>query len=100
MTEEPIRRSDALRVSGPASRRDVGKLAAVGLVVCCGLPLLISAGVLAAIGGVLRSPWVIAAGLALAVSATAYARARRRAGSCSCDAPHTGPVTGKRDAKA
>lgn len=68
------------------SDRDIGIMAALGLAVCCGLPLLLTAGAIAAIGGFLRSPWVIAAGLVLAISAVAYARARRRAG-CACELP-------------
>ncbi|EWT04135.1 hypothetical protein N864_15605 [Intrasporangium chromatireducens Q5-1] len=35
------------------------------MVACCALPALIAGGVLAGIGGFLRNPWVIGAGIAL-----------------------------------
>lgn len=50
------------------------------VVLCCGLPLVLAGGALAGIGGHLRSPWTVAAGIAvvLAVAAAAIAGAHRR----------------------
>lgn len=52
----------------------LGAGAALLMVACCALlPLLVAGGAIAGIGGVLRNPWVIGAGvtlLALAVLAT------------------------------
>ena len=45
---------------------------------CCGLPLLIAAGALGAVGSVLGNPWVIAAALVLAAVTMARALLRRR----------------------
>jgi mercuric ion transport protein len=39
------------------------------MIACCVLPLLIAGGALAGIGGFMRSPWVIAAGVLLVVVA-------------------------------
>lgn len=78
----------------PASSRDLGLLAAVGIAVCCGLPLLIGAGALAAAGGVLGSPAVIAAGVALAVGTVVWFARRRRAGHAACCPPQTARPAG------
>lgn len=60
-----------------------GMLATIGLgaamLVCCALPLLLAAGALGALAGVLRSPWLLAA--AAAVVAIALAVAVRHARS-------------------
>ena len=68
-------------------------MAVVAMVTCCALPALVSAGVLATIGGVLRNPLMIAiAGLVLA-GAVAYARRllRRSRGYAVSDAADTPP---------
>jgi hypothetical protein len=65
-----------------------GPLLAIGAVVavaiCCGLPVLVAAGVLAVVGGVLGNPWVIAAAAALALGTFTYFvyRGRVRAAAC------------------
>ncbi len=61
-----------------------GPLAAVGvgaaLVVCCALPLLLAAGALGALGGVLWNPWLLAGAAAVVVAtlAVTVTRVRRR----------------------
>ena len=63
---------------------DLGVLAAIGLAVCCGLPLLVGAGVLTTVGAVLRNPIVIAGGVAaLAWFAWRPLARRRRAARCA-----------------
>ncbi len=65
----------------------VGKLLAGFLalhVVCCGLVLLLGAGVLSSAGTLLGSPLLIAGGLgALAVGSLRMVRRRRRAACCT-----------------
>ncbi|MFD4190513.1 hypothetical protein [Amycolatopsis thermoflava] len=64
-----------------------GGLAAAGLgllmVLCCAGPALIAGGALGALGGAVRNPWLIAAGVLMVLAAVGYAllrRARRRSG--------------------
>ena len=60
----------------------LGLLALVALVACCAAPLLISAGMLAAVGAWLCNAFVIALAAATAAVAVVYALYRRR------NAPH------------
>lgn len=59
------------------------RLIGVGLAVavCCGLPVLLAGGVLAAVGGVVGNPVVILAGLAVGAG---FWRNRRRDGGATC----------------
>lgn len=59
----------------------LGVLALVALVVCCAAPLLISAGVLAAVGAWLCNAIVIAVAAVLVGAAVFYALHRRRRGA-------------------
>ena len=59
-------------------RGGLGILALVALVACCAAPLLISAGVLAALGAWLCNAFVIALAAATAAVAVLYASYRRR----------------------
>lgn len=68
----------------------LGAMAAVALVVCCALPALIGAGVLATLGGVLRSPPIIVAGIVVLVGAVGYAY-RRRQRDRACASPISEP---------
>jgi hypothetical protein len=52
------------------------------LVVCCALPVLIAGGVLAGLGGVLGSPWLIGLGVLVVAAAVALTMTRNRHGSC------------------
>ncbi|GAA3573895.1 hypothetical protein GCM10022222_67830 [Amycolatopsis ultiminotia] len=65
----------------PGSEGTRTALAAAGFLLlpllCCGLPLLIAAGALGAVGSVLGNPWVIGAA-AVVVLATGVWFARRR----------------------
>lgn len=74
------------RSGPPPSDRGLGLLAALAVGLCCGLPLLVSAGVVAAAGGFLGHPVVIGAGLALALAGLASWRTRRSRG-CRFEAP-------------
>lgn len=64
----------------PSPVRDV--LAALGLgallVVCCALPVLLAAGTLGALGGLLGSPWLLAGAAVLAMAAAVVTMARHR----------------------
>ena len=63
----------------PPSRAGFLGLLAVGLGVCCGLPLLISIGLLGALAGLSIGAWVlVAAGLALVVVGVIRGRSRAR----------------------
>jgi len=66
----------------PSSGVGFGLMAVVAIVTCCALPVLISAGVLATIGGVVRNPLIIVAATLVLGGAVAYALRRR-----SCDRP-------------
>jgi hypothetical protein len=65
----------------PGSEGKRTALAAAGFlllpILCCGLPLLIAAGALGAVGSVLGNPWVIAAAVALLIGLLPW-RLRRR----------------------
>lgn len=65
--------------------------AVVGLlmVACCALvPIFVAGGALAAIGGALRSPWVIGAGVAFVLAALIFAVGRsHRHDDRACCAP-------------
>ncbi|MGG5752833.1 hypothetical protein ACQ3I4_09430 [Zafaria sp. Z1313] len=50
-------------------------------VLCCGLPLLIAAGALGAVGSFLGNPWVILAAVALAVTVLLWTLRRRQPGT-------------------
>lgn len=67
-----------------------GILAAIAMVSCCALPVLVAAGALASLGGLIRNPFVVLAGLALAGAAVVYAVGRRREGS-ACPPPVDDP---------
>jgi hypothetical protein len=68
----------------PGSQGKRTALAAAGFlllpVLCCGLPLLIAAGALGAVGSVLGNPWVIGAAVVVILAAVAWF-ARRRTGA-------------------
>lgn len=70
--------------SGPSGVL-LGSGAALFMVVCCAGPALIAAGALGALGGWLRSPWLIGAALTLLAAAVLWTMARRRKGSDSTD---------------
>jgi len=73
-----------------------GVMAAVALVACCALPALIGAGVLATIGGVLRNPLIIGAGIVVLAGAVGYAWRRQRRGQV-CAPPTNEPAATERD---
>jgi hypothetical protein len=50
------------------------------LVVCCALPVLIAGGVLAGLGGVLGSPWLLGLGVLVVAAAVAFTMTRNRHG--------------------
>jgi hypothetical protein len=67
----------------PTNTEPGGKRAALAIVgivllplLCCGLPLLITAGALGAIGSILGDPWVITAAIVLVVGGVLW-RLRR-----------------------
>ncbi len=64
----------------PSSGARFGLMAVVAMVTCCALPALISAGVLAATGGVLGNPLILAAAALVLGGAVAYAVRRLRGG--------------------
>ena len=70
-------------------RESTGGLIALGVVgmgVCCGLPVLLSAGLLGALAGIGRGSWlVIAAGLLF--TAVGAARWYQRRDQPACDTP-------------
>lgn len=80
--------------SRETSERQIGLLAVVGVAVCCGLPVVVGAGALAAIGGVLCNLWVITAAVVLAVVTIAYFSRRRRAPGADCCPPPPSPAAG------
>ncbi|GAA3137029.1 hypothetical protein GCM10010530_66550 [Kribbella aluminosa] len=57
------------------------------MIVCCAGPVLIAAGALAGVGGLLGNPWVIAAAGFLVVAAVTAVVRRRRAGRDECCPP-------------
>lgn len=64
----------------PSHDRDLVAALGVGvlLVICCTLPVLLAAGALGALGGVLGSPWLLAAAGLLIVAAVVIVVARHR----------------------
>lgn len=77
-----------------------GVLAALAVVACCALPLLVSAGLLTGAGAVLRSPYLLFAGLAAAAGAAGHARRRqrrRRGLTCGAPVPTAAPVLKRKD---
>jgi mercuric ion transport protein len=75
-----------------------GLLVAAGagllLIACCAGPALIAGGALAGIGGFLRSPWVIAAGVLLVVVAVlAVPRRHKQDNDCCEPDPSTNEST-------
>jgi uncharacterized iron-regulated membrane protein len=64
-------------------------VATVGIVLlpllCCGLPLLITAGTLGAIASVLGSPWVIAVAIVLVLGVVLWRHRRRAATTTRTD---------------
>lgn len=81
-------------MSDNGSRSDgfVGVLA-LGMIACCGLPLLLGAGIaISAAGLAFGSLAVLAAGIALAVWGW-----RRRQNSEHCDVPADEPLSARRD---
>ena len=83
-------------MSERTSGAGLGVMAAVALVACCALPALIGAGLLATIGGVLRNPLIILAGVVLLVGAVGYAWRRHRRGQV-CAPPTTEPSVTERE---
>jgi hypothetical protein len=69
---------------GGPNGRTWAAVAGVGtlLVVCCALPVLIAGGVLAGLGGVLGSPWLIGLGVLVVAAAVAFTMTRNRHDSC------------------
>lgn len=65
-------------MSERSSGAGLGVTAAVAVVACCALPALIGAGVVATIGGVLRSPLVVLVGIVALAGAVVFARRGRR----------------------
>jgi hypothetical protein len=62
--------------TNPGSEGKRTALAAAGFllvpVLCCGLPLLIAAGALGAVGSMLGNPWVISAAVVLVLAGVAW----------------------------
>ncbi|WP_071286375.1 hypothetical protein [Mycolicibacterium llatzerense] len=73
----------------------LGAAAVLAAVLCCAGPVLLTAGALAGIGGMLGNPWVIAAtGALLAAALVALALARRHTprGDRCCPPPSSDPA--------
>ncbi len=72
-----------------------GTAAAVGaalvMVVCCVGPALLAGGALGALGGVLRSPWLIAVGTLVVATAIILVVRRGRADRAHCCRPPLNP---------
>ncbi len=82
----------------PSSSAGFGLMAVVAMVTCCALPALISAGVLATIGGVVRNPLIIAAAALVLGGAVAYALRRLRRGQgCAVSDADAEPAATRRD---
>jgi hypothetical protein len=70
-------------------------------VLCCGLPLLLAAGLVTGVGGLLRNPVVLGVGVALLGAALLPALRRARAErDDDCCRPATRPETSTRDASS
>lgn len=67
-------------------------MAVVGVAVCCGLPVLVGAGALAAIGGVLRNDWIVVAAVIVVIGVTVFAIRRQRSNSTDACCPPTRPT--------
>ena len=71
-----------------------GLLAVAGgvlvMVACCAGPALIAGGVLAGLGGVLTSPWLLAAGVLVVAAAVGYTLRRRARKATGCCPPRPG----------
>lgn len=81
----------------PSSGAGFGLMAVVAMVTCCALPVLISAGILATIGGVLRNPLIIAAAALVLAGAVAYALRRLRRGQACTVSDAAEPAATRRD---
>ena len=78
---------------GPFSGAGLGVTAVVAMVLCCAAPALLAGGLLASLGAVIRSPAVVALGVAVAGGAVAYAVGpRRRACSPGSSSDETKPA--------
>jgi membrane protein implicated in regulation of membrane protease activity len=86
--------------TNPGSDGKRTALAAVGFLLlpalCCGLPLLIAAGALGAVGSVLGNPWVIGAAIVAVVAAVVWF-ARRRTSATRDDSCCPPPSLGQSD---
>ncbi|QIY99187.2 hypothetical protein HEP87_41140 [Streptomyces sp. S1D4-11] len=71
-----------------------GISAALLMLVCCAGPVLLTAGVLGALGAWLSSPWVIATAVILLLAAVAAVVRRRRATAPPAARPPSTPPTG------
>ncbi|MFI5627586.1 hypothetical protein ACIA03_29285 [Nocardioides sp. NPDC051685] len=85
----------------------LGAGAALLMILCCAGPALIAGGALAGIGGLLRNPWVIGAGIAvLALAVLSIARRRSGATNDCCtptrhaDSPADSPADTTADTAA
>lgn len=75
------------RPTKEAKGRDLGIMAVVGVAVCCGLPVLVGAGTLAAIGGVLRNAWIVVAAVIVVIGVAVFAVRRQRSSSTDACCP-------------
>lgn len=62
-----------------------GAAAVVAVIACCGLPVLLSAGVLAGAGALLRNAFLVGIGLAALAGLIVWAHRRTRSGA-ACEA--------------
>ncbi len=83
-------------MSQRSSWAGLGAMAVVAMVICCALPALIGAGVLATVGGVLGNPLVILAGVIVLAGAVAYTVRNQRRGQI-CAPPPAKPAATERD---
>ena len=71
----------------------LGVAAALLMAACCALlPLLVAGGALAAVGGFLRNPWAIGAGVALVLLAFLASTKRHRGHDSTGCCPPTPPI--------
>lgn len=64
----------------------VGAAAIIGVIACCGLPVLLAAGVLTGAGALLRNALLVGLGLAALAGPVIWASRRTRSGA-ACDTP-------------
>ncbi|AFM20156.1 MULTISPECIES: hypothetical protein [Actinomycetes] len=88
--------------TNPGSESKRTALAAAGFllvpIVCCGLPVLIAAGALGAVGSVLGNPWVIGTAVVVVLAAvTRFARRRVTRHGATRDNSCCPPVPPARD---